>query len=84
MFHHTVKKKYIPAPHTFKVDTVEQCQLKCQERAECEYFQFHNGDFSCYLKIATADSAAKPNNCCTFGPKYCKGKNTFICEIRGI
>ena len=75
------KKQYVPAPYHFEVDTAEQCQVKCQERAECEYFQLNDGSH-CYLKKGTAGSAAEPNDCCTFGPKYCKGRNKYIFKMK--
>ena len=73
----SAKKRYVPQPYHFKVDTAEECQVKCQERGECKYFQFNNGA-DCYLKKETAASAAKANECCVFGPKYCRGKSQCI------
>ena len=65
------KKRYISKPYHFKLATAKECQLKCQERQECQYFQLSNG-VDCYLKNTNAVKVAKPNKCCIFGPKYCE------------
>ena len=66
----SARRRYVSKPYLFEVATAKECQIKCQQRVECEYFQLVGGS-NCYLKKASAASVAKPNNCCIFGPKYC-------------
>ena len=46
------------------------CQLKCQETNECEYFVYKEGHEECVLTSIAAEPV--PNKAGqTFGPKYC-------------
>ena len=83
---HSARKSYVPKPYKYDIVDPVLCQAKCQERPDCMYFQVtHSSDSStnkCYLKNKWAKQRAYPNDCCTFGPKYCKGKNKYILNIR--
>ena len=72
----SVKKSYVSKPYMYELSDPFECQAKCQERPECRYFQLTClfGKCKCYLKNERAKENATPNECCTFGPKYCGGR----------
>ena len=79
---HTSYAGFPLVPNAIKnIDTVESCQHKCQENAECEYFTWigHNAiknKNSCHLKSAmgTVGTDNKQQGKLS-GAKYCPDSN---------
>ena len=46
-----------------------QCQMKCQENEECEYFVYKKSKFECKLTNKSASPIKRVGH--LFGPKYC-------------
>ena len=46
-----------------------QCQMKCQENEECEYFVYKKSQFECKLTNKSASPIKRVGH--LFGPKYC-------------
>ena len=67
----SARRNLVSKPNRFVTNTPNECQLKCQENSECQYFMLMKTD--CYLKRATAINGIKPNKDAIWGPKYCKG-----------
>ena len=58
-------------PDRFTGLSSTDCQLKCQENEECEYFLIIQN--ICYLKKESAINGIKENSNAVWGPKYCTG-----------
>ena len=60
--------------HFKDIETLDECQKKCQENDECKYFvlrtKHHKG---CWLKTAGAKQTITKNTNDIFGPKFCPG-----------
>ena len=58
-------------PDRFPGLSATDCQVKCQEHDECEYFMLIQN--VCYLKKASAINGIKENSHSLWGPKFCTG-----------
>ena len=58
-------------PDRFTGLSSNECQVKCQENAQCEYFMIIQS--ICYLKTESAIHGIKENSNAVWGPKYCAG-----------
>jgi hypothetical protein len=59
------------------IKSAVQCQQKCVENAQCNYFNYNSAARTCWLK--TAGSVASDCPSCTSGPKYCGTVLPIIC-----
>ena len=57
----------MPKPDRFVTNTAKECQKKCQESPQCQYFMLMRTD--CFLKRASAIKGIKPNKDAIWGPK---------------
>ena len=75
---------HVRGKHSFRnIHTPEECQRKCQQNAECQYFVLHlKGRWKgCWMKKAGAKKTVKTNKNAIFGPKYCEGNLiSFVSE----
>ena len=76
------KKSYIRTkPNSYLVNDAYECQMKCQERDECKYFEhkrkWYGNEKNCWLKEEDAKKKAKYNKDFLIGPKYCHGMTFY-------
>ena len=70
----TATSNHANGKHNFRnIYTPEECQIKCQENVDCQYFVVHlKGRWKgCLLKTSGAKQTVKANKNAIFGPKYC-------------
>jgi len=70
----TATSNHASGEHNFRgIHTPEECQVKCQESSDCQYFVLYlKGRWKgCLLKTSGAKQTIKPHKYAIFGPKYC-------------